>query len=144
VSGTDLVTFGLAYLGYVLLCIRVVARAHGRASRLLALATALVVAAHVACVWTFRFDWSLTRALDKSVAGFVVFHTALLLVLIASLADGRAADRALFAAFAVVSCGALPAPFRYEEIRLLALPMLAAFTTTALLLARCWRRRRRA
>jgi hypothetical protein len=140
----DLVTFGLAYLGYLLLCFTVVRRARGGGGRLPAFATAIVVLAHVSCVWAWRFEGSLRQALDKSIPGFVVFHSALLLILLGTILPSRWSTRSLVLAFAVVSAGALPAPFRYDEIRILAVPMFAAFVPTALCLVAIWRKRLRA
>ena len=80
----DELTFGLALAGYALLAGDAAARSRGRRWRALTLATAVVVAAHVACVWGLRFDWSLDRMLAKGWAGFVLFHSALAAVLAAA------------------------------------------------------------
>lgn len=134
------ITFGLAYLGYLLLCADVVRRAFGCRGRAVTLMLATVVTAHVACVWIWRFDASLQRALDKSIVGFVIFHTALLLILAGSVLRATWSTRVLVAAFVVVSSGALPAPFRYDEIRILAIPMFALFVPTVVILIWVWRR----
>lgn len=135
------ITFGLAYLGYALLCVDVVRRAVGHRGRAWTFVLSAVVTAHVACIWIWRFDASLQRALDKNLAGFVIFHTALLLVLAGSVLRATWSRRVLVAAFVVVSSGALPAPFRYDEIRILAIPMFALFVPTVVMLIWAWRRR---
>ncbi len=135
------ITFGLAYLGYALLCVDVVRRAVGHRGRAWTFVLAAVVTAHVACVWLWRFEGSLQRALDKSIVGFVIFHTALLLILAGSVLRAPWSTRVLVAAFVVVSSGALPAPFRYDEIRILAIPMFALFVPTVVMLVWAWRRR---
>lgn len=121
----DDVTFGLALVGYGLLAADF-ARLHaGRTGRRLAWATAAVVLAHVVCVWSLRFEWSLTRMLEKSLPGFVLFHTALALILVAPALRGKPRVLVTSIAFALVTAGALPAPFRYPELSLLFLPLFA-------------------
>jgi hypothetical protein len=125
-------TFGLAIVGYGLLATDFARLWRGRNSRALPWLTAAVVLAHVACVWALRFDWSLHRMLDKGIIGFVLFHCALVLVLLAPLLGGKGRRRTVTGAFVLVSAGALPAPFRYPELGLLALPLLAVFVAAML------------
>ncbi len=79
----DAVVFGLAGTGYILLAKDTALRVSGRRWPALGILTALVILAHVALVWALRFEWSLPRAWEKSPAAFLVFHTALLLILAA-------------------------------------------------------------
>lgn len=117
-------TFGLALIGYALLGADF-ARQHAmRASRWLSAATAVIVTAHVLCVWGLRFDWRLTDMLEKSLAGFLIFHSAFLLIVITPFVQ-RTRRFVSSLAFALVTAGALPAPFRYPELSLLALPIAA-------------------
>lgn len=120
----DDVTFGLALIGYALLSADFARQHTGRSSTPHSVATATVVTAHVLCVWGLRFDWSVAQMWQKSVAGFLLFHSALLLIVaIPALRDRR--RPATNAAFALVTAGALPAPFRYPELSLSALPLFA-------------------
>jgi len=122
-TGDD-ITFGLALIGYALLGADFARQHSGRSTTWLSALTAIVVGTHVLCVWGLRFDWSLTQMWHKSAAGFVIFHSALCLVL--AIPFLRARRRLVTSgAFALVSAGALPAPFRYPELSLLALPLLA-------------------
>tara|TARA_R110002094_G_scaffold101533_4_gene101487 strand:- start:539 stop:964 length:426 start_codon:yes stop_codon:yes gene_type:complete len=125
----DDVTFGLALIGYALLAVQFVCAHTKREARVLAIVTATVVVAHVACVWGLRFDWSLSAMLDKSLPGFVIFHSALLLILLAPAVRGANRAWVTTAAFALVTAGALPAPFRYPELSLLLLPLVAIAAT---------------
>lgn len=119
----DELTFGLALAGYALLAGDAAARVLGRRWRALTVATAVVVAAHVACVWGLRFDWSLDRMLAKGWAGFLLFHSALAAVLAAVVLGEPWRTRLVMLAFAVVSAGALAAPFRYPELHWTAVPL---------------------
>ncbi len=123
----DAVIFGLAGTGYVLLAKDTALRIAGRRWPVLAALTALVVSSHVVLVWLYRFEGSLQAAWQKSPAGFLIFHTAFVLIAAAPFVRGRARDHVTWAAFGIVSAGALPAPFRYEEVAVLAIPLLAAF-----------------
>ena len=125
----DATTFGLAFVGFALLATDAARRWHGHRSTTLTRTTALVVLAHVACVWAFRFDLSFAAMWSKSLFGFVLFHTALLLIVAAVFARDPRRDWFVWSAFAIVSAGALPAPFRYPEIAVLQIPVLAVFAT---------------
>lgn len=136
----DNITFGLALIGYALLAADAARRFVGRRSPILTMLTAGVVFAHVLCVWAFRFDWSFAAMWHKSVFGFLLFHSALLLITAAVLVRGRPRDRLVILAFAIVCAGAIPAPFRYEEIAMLRLPVPAIFVAAVfwvLLQRRC-------
>lgn len=125
------ITFGLAALGYLLLAKDAALRIAGRRWPLLGAATALIVGTHVALVWALRFEWSFAHAWEKGAPAFLIFHGALLLILAAPFTAARVRDRLVWSAFAIVSLGALPAPFLYRELRLLAIPLLAAFVGVA-------------
>lgn len=117
-------TFGLALIGYALLGADFARQHARRASGWLSAATVVVVVAHVLCVWGLRFDWSPTRMLEKSLPGILIFHSALLLIVFAPLSHKRR-RLATSVAFALVTAGALPAPFRYPELSVLLLPVVA-------------------
>ncbi len=121
----DEVTFGLALIGFALLALDAAQRLRAHRSASLTRVTAVVVVSHVACVWAFRFGGSLAAMLDKGVPAFLVFHGALAFLLIATFVREPWRTRAVVFAFVVVCCGAVPAPFRYPELALLRLPVLA-------------------
>jgi len=80
----DLLTFGLAFAAYVMLCGDVLAHAHGRPRRAFTIALAAVLAAHVGLVWGHRYGWSLDAAVASRWAGFAVFHAAFAMILAAA------------------------------------------------------------
>lgn len=134
----DATTFGLALVAFALLATDAARRWRGARSTALTRTTALVVAAHVGCVWTFRFDLSFAAMWQKNPFAFVLFHGALLLIVASAFVSEPARDRLVWGAFAVVCMGALPAPFRYPEIAVLQIPVLAVFVA-----AIAWALRRR-
>jgi len=129
-------TFGLAYVAYVLLCADVVLHARGRPKRALTVGLAAVLVAHVALVWGWRFGWSPSAALAKGVAGFVVFHAAFAAIVLAAVAPEPWSGRLLYASLPVASMGAIGAALRYDYVRGLRVPLIVALAVTVILLAR--------
>jgi hypothetical protein len=139
----DALTFGLALLAYGLLAADAALRWRGRGTTALTLLAAATALAHVGCVWAFRFGWDARAAWGKSAAGFVIFHGALVLLLLAAAWPARRRTLVL-AAFAVVTAGALPAPFRYPELASLRVPVVAIGALAAGSMAVAARQRRAA
>lgn len=136
--------FLLAFGGYCLLAGSAVAWAAGRLPRVLAVATAVVVAVHVTGVWTVRYGGSIERALANGVAPFAVFHAALALVLAAAVAPARWSARCAALAFPIVTAGALGAAFRRPEVAGYRWPLVAVALLAVALSAVAWRRARTA
>jgi hypothetical protein len=121
--------FALAFIGYVLLGVTVACHFWRQPRRWLHILTAAVVLVHVCLVWDWRFHWSLTYAWEKSVAGFLVFHIALALILTAAVVPMPWARWCVLAAFPIVTAGAVAATFRYEEVMVYQVPMAATLIT---------------
>lgn len=136
----DSLTFGLAIVGFGMLAADAARRSRGRRSAAWTRATAAVVGAHVVCVWAFRFGWSLEVMQRKGIAVAVLFHGAFAALLTAAVVREPWRTTCVWLAFAVVCLGALPAPFRYDEIAVLRLPVLAI--AGAAVWTICRRRRR--
>jgi hypothetical protein len=96
-------------------------------------AAAVVAVIHVGLVWGLRFGWSLNYALEKSIPGFVIFHTALAIIVTAALVREPWAGRLTYLAFPVVTAGAAGAAFRYDYVAGYRLPLLAAFGVVVVL-----------
>ncbi|MCI0341870.1 MAG: hypothetical protein L0216_12090 [Planctomycetales bacterium] len=129
----NLITFGLAYAGYLLLCGDVLLRTRRTPRRALTVLMFAVVATHVLLVWALRFGWSLDSALAKGPAGFVVFHGALAMLAGAAALREPWSGRLVLAAFPVVTAGALGAAFKYDFVSALRVPLLAALGLTVAL-----------
>lgn len=125
----DHITFGLALVGFALLAGDAARRWVGLRSALLTWASTLVISIHVVFVWAFRFDWSIERMWHKSAFAFLLFHGAFLLIIAGAILGERWRSHLVLFAFAIVCAGALPAPFRYDELAMLRIPVPAAFVT---------------
>jgi len=138
-----LITFALAFLGYVLICVDVTLHAFRRPLRLLTLAMLLVVVAHVGMVWGVRFGWSLDMALSKGWTGFIAFHVALVILIAASIVAEPWSGRLLLIAFLIVTLGAVVASFKYDFVAIYRWPLIVAALATIIIGLSAWRSGRR-
>jgi hypothetical protein len=113
-NAVTFLTFFLAMLAYAGLAATVVWSAWGRVPRLLMTGTAALVATHVFLVWAFRYEWQFAWATRNGYLGFLVFHTAVLLILFSAFVQPGWAVPLLRLAFLAVTVGATGAVFRYE------------------------------
>jgi hypothetical protein len=125
-----------------MLTVAAVRSAAGRVPRALLRATAAVVVVHVALVWTVHYGGAFAQATRNGYAGFTLFHGALLAIVASVFLTDRIARRALIAAFAIVTIGALGAVFQYEIVAAYRLPVAACAITGTALLVRAYMRRR--
>jgi hypothetical protein len=108
-------TFLLAVLGYAGLTLTAILTARGRVPVVLWRVAAAIIVIHVALVWAVRYGWSLAQATRHGYAGFLIFHGALVLIMVSVFVPARTAAL-VHVAFAIVSLGALGAVSRYEEV----------------------------
>ena len=108
--------FLLAVIGYAGLTVSAILAARGRVWPFLWRATAAVIVAHVALVWSIRYEWSWAQATRNGYAGAVIFHGALAVIVTSLFVRGALAARLIAASFVIVTLGALGAVFRYEDV----------------------------
>jgi hypothetical protein len=130
----EFVTFLLAIIGYIGLCFNLVTIVRGRFQKPYMAATAIVILIHVFMVWAFRYDWAFSQATRNGYVGFLLFHSALLCIIIAVFSGTETANKLVVAAFLIVSAGAIGATFRYDVVAMYRIPVLiiAAIGITAL------------
>ena len=139
---SDSVIFGLAFAAYVVLGGGVMLSAWGRPARLLTVAAAVTASTHVALVWGFRFEGSLSAATEKGLAGFIVFHVALATLLAASLTPQPASRWLSWLAFAIVTAGAVGAAFKYDYVAGYRIPLLVVAFAVMIFACLGWRHQR--
>lgn len=141
-SRISYVTYGLALIAFFLLSVTFMSGPRARRTghpfwtavvaqqRALGIYSFLVVAAHVACQWTFNYKWSFaeaTRTPFKWVA-FTALHTAFLILLAMFLTSNDVSVRALgpawkrlhrlgLLAYTLIAVGALGATARSASLR---------------------------
>lgn len=128
--------FALAFTGYLGLALCTIAWARAGVPRWLGVVTAAIVGVHVAGVWTVRYGGSPARALQNGWAAFLIFHTALGLVLAGAVVPERWRGRAFAAALPIVTAGALGAAFTRPEVALYRWPLVVAAAATVVITGR--------
>jgi hypothetical protein len=137
-------TFLLAVIGYAGLTATAVIAAHGRLPVRFWRAMALVILLHVWLVWTVRYEWRLAEAIRNGYVGFLAFHGALAMIMASVMVAERNARVLVWAAFAVVSLGAIGAVFRYDVVTVYRTPViLIALVGTVALIRAYWLEHRR-
>jgi hypothetical protein len=133
-SSIEFVTFLLAIIGYIGLGINLLTILRSRLKKPYMAATAIVILVHVFMVWAFRYGWEFSQATRNGYAGFLLFHSALLCIIISVFAGTETANKLIIAAFLIVSAGAIGATFRYDVVALYRIPVLliAGIGTAAL------------
>ena len=121
---TEDVTFFAAITGYAGLTVNAVLVALNRHRPAYMLPVATIVFVHVLMVWHFRYEWEFAQATRNGLAGFVIFHTALLGIMAAPLVAERHTGKLLAFSFVVVAMGASGAVLRYDEVAVYRLPVL--------------------
>jgi hypothetical protein len=139
----EFVTFLLAPIAYAGLAVGAVRAVQRQPSRTLRRAVAAVAVAHVALVWTVRYDWQLSEATRNGYAGFLLFHAVLLAILASAFVAERIARPLLVTAFGVVTLGALGAVFAEPVVAVYRIPVILIALGGAVGLARAYRTRRR-
>jgi nicotinamide riboside transporter PnuC len=120
----EFVTFLLAVLGYAGLTFTAVAAAWNRFPVTLWRGVAAIIVVHVLLIWSVRYEWQFAEATRNGYAGFVLFHGALLAIVASLMVRESIARWLVWAAFLVVSAGALGAVFIYEEVALYRIPVV--------------------
>jgi hypothetical protein len=137
------VTFLLAMLGYAGLTAVTLATLRGRLPFGLWRAVAGVILLHVILVWTYRYGWRFELAVRNGYAGFLLFHSALGLILASTAARERTARRLVHVSFLIVSLGATGASFRYEAVAMYRIPVILCALAGSAGLIRSWLHTRR-
>jgi hypothetical protein len=122
----EFLTFFLAVSGYATLTVACVlaGRRGEHIPRGLVRATAFIVVTHVVMVWTVRYQWQFELATRNGFAPFLIFHTALALIVAAAFVGNVLSRRFLWTAFPVVTLGALGAVFTYDFVALYRVPVV--------------------
>lgn len=112
----EFVIFLLAFLGFAGLAGNAVHASFGNYHRGFMSLTATVITVHVLMVWAFRYEWQFSQATRNGYAGFLLFHSALSMILLSTMVSAAHARPLIMTAFIVVIMGAVGAVFIYDEV----------------------------
>jgi hypothetical protein len=93
----------------------------------------------VALVWHSSFSWSLSYAWSEGPAAFLIFHTALSLIIAAAHASPPWNARSTWLAWAIVTVGAMGAVLRREVVEHYMWPVAIAGGVTLVGYGLLWR-----
>ena len=132
-------TFALAIIGYIGLTASVIdGFRRGKVSFWLWRPAGLIIVTHVIMVWAFRYQWEFGHSVRNGYFGFILFHTALLIILMSMLMSSTRARFPLLAAYLIVTAGALGASFRYEIVAMYRIQVILGAATGCGYLAWHW------
>lgn len=137
----DMIAFTLAVVGYAGLTVVAIRAAYRAVPMALWRATVLVIVVHTFLIWHVRYEWSFATATRNGYVGFLLFHAALAAIVWSVVASEPLRSRLVWASFAVVTIGAIGAVFRYDEVAVYRLPVLALGAVGAAALLAAARRR---
>lgn len=118
------VTFVMAIVGYVGLTGVVVLTLRGPVPVFLWRGVALIIFAHVVMVWAFRYGWVFDLAVRNGYAGFVIFHVAMLAIVVSTFCREDLAKKLIHISFLIVTMGAIGASFRYDVVAIYRIPVM--------------------
>jgi len=75
-------------------------------------------------VWSYHYNWQFSLAVRNGYFGFLLFHSALLMILISTFVKENAAKILIRVSFVVVTIGAVGAVFRYDVVAICRVPVL--------------------
>ncbi len=120
----EFVIFLLAFLGFIGLAGNAVYASFGKYHRGIMALTAAIIAVHVVMVWAFRYEWHFSQATRNGYAGFLLFHSALSMIILSTIVSAAPARPLIMTAFVVVIMGAIGAVFIYEEVLIYRYPVI--------------------
>ncbi|QQS35951.1 MAG: hypothetical protein IPM56_17190 [Ignavibacteriales bacterium] len=119
------ITFLLAMIGYAGMTLVMIISIKKKLSRRFWLVTTLIILSHVLMVWMIHYNWSFTYSIRNGYGGFLIFHSALVIILISNFVNETAAFRLIKIAFVIVTAGAAGAVFRYDVVSYYKVPVIA-------------------
>ena len=118
------ITFFLAMIGYAGLTATLLLSLKRKVPVLFWRIVALIILVHVFMVWNYYYEWQLSLAVRNGYAGFIIFHSALLLILYSIVVKESTAKILIRISFIIVTLGALGASFRYDVVTIYMVPVI--------------------
>lgn len=130
------VTFLLAMIGYAGLTITLLISLRGNVPLTFWRIISLIILIHVFMVWTYRYEWEFSMSVRNGYLGFLIFHSALIIILISNFIKQSIAKTLIKISFIIVTAGAVGAVFRYDVVEIYKVPVLIFATAGIIGLSR--------
>jgi len=118
------ITFLLAIIGYAGLTITLLLSLKKKIPFLFWRIIAAIILIHVIMVWIYRYEWQFSLAVRNGYTGFIIFHAALMMILISAIVQERITLILIRFSFIVVTMGAVGASFKYDVVAIYRLPVV--------------------
>ncbi len=118
------VTFVLAIIGYIGMTATLIRTNLKNLPRGFWIATVAIIIIHVFMIWHVRYGWEFGLAVRNGYGGFVVFHTAFLLIVGSVFTSDIISRRLLHISFIIVTAGATGAVFIYDAVSIYRIPVI--------------------
>jgi hypothetical protein len=118
------ITFLLAVIGYAGLTLIVFLSLKKRIPLHLWRFIAVIIFVHVLMVWIFRYNWQFALAVRNGYTGFILFNSALLMIIISTIVKQNISAILIRLSFLIVTAGAIGATFRYDAVAIYKIPVV--------------------
>lgn len=118
------ITFLLAIIGYAGMTTVVLLSIKKPIPLLLWRITTLIIFVHVVLVWVHRYEFQFDVAVRNGYFGFIIFHSALLMILTSNFVKRSISIKLIRISFIIVAAGAIGATFRYDVVEVYKIPVI--------------------
>ena len=84
----------------------------------------VIIFAHVLLIWVHRYQMQFEAAIRNGYSGFIIFHSALLIILISTVVKQNTSRLLVRISFIIISAGAIGATFKYDIVSIYKIPVL--------------------
>jgi len=118
------ITFFLAITGYCGLTIAILFSLQEKIPIQFWRIVSAIILLHVIMVWSFHYEGNFFTAVRNGYSGFIIFHSALLMIIVSNFVKRKLAILLVRISFIIVSIGAVGAVFRYDVVAVYKLPVI--------------------
>lgn len=118
------ITFLLAIMGYAGLTVTLLVSLKRKVPFQFWRIIVVIILIHVAMVWAYRYNWQYSLAVRNGYIGFLIFHSALCIILISLFVNEKATKILVQISFVLITTGAVGASFKYDVAEVYRVPVI--------------------
>lgn len=84
----------------------------------------MIIFTHVVLVWVHRYQMQLEVATRNGYYGLIIFHSALLMIIISTIVKQNISLLLMRISFIIVAAGAIGASFKYDVVSIYKIPVI--------------------